>query len=184
MRERNSIASESANPKITYAIADAPSATSRAGRRPNRSEKRPHIGALTSCATVNADTSIADDGADAEVHRPDGEALAAQPSRVERQKRDDDQQPDHVEERRRHQHHELRRNLPELAAQRVQQPRGEHAESDAHDRGLEAMWTMSRDIQALSISRLLTKRRGLHRTSDDAGQRDDGEHVRNHLDEL
>jgi hypothetical protein len=52
MRDRNSSQSE-----FTYAIADAPSPIRRAGRRPYRSEKRPHIGALMICATANDATS-------------------------------------------------------------------------------------------------------------------------------
>ena len=43
--------------KMTYAIADAPRPTMSAGRRPYRSENRPHIGALTNCAIANDETS-------------------------------------------------------------------------------------------------------------------------------
>src|SRR5690606_29464375 len=53
-RDRSNSHTESANANTTYAIADAPSPIRSAGRRPYLSEKRPHNGALTSCATENA----------------------------------------------------------------------------------------------------------------------------------
>ena len=57
MRERKrkniGCGSFSAKAKMMYAITDALSPTSSAGRRPYASEKRPHIGALMSCATEN-----------------------------------------------------------------------------------------------------------------------------------
>ena len=53
MRERNRRNSESAYAKMMYAIAEAPRPIRRAGRRPYLSEKRPHIGALSSCAIAN-----------------------------------------------------------------------------------------------------------------------------------
>src|SRR5436309_11666668 len=43
-RDTNSSHSEPANPKITYAIAEADTPTSRAGPRPQRSETRPQTG--------------------------------------------------------------------------------------------------------------------------------------------
>jgi len=56
-RERNSRNSELAYANTIYATADAIIPTTSAGRRPYRSENRPQIGALSSCATENDDTS-------------------------------------------------------------------------------------------------------------------------------
>src|ERR1051325_8409225 len=50
-RDTNNCHSDPAKPKITYAIAEALSPTSSAGRRPYRSDTRPHTGDDASCAT-------------------------------------------------------------------------------------------------------------------------------------
>ena len=59
-RKRKNIGcgSDSAKAKMMYAITDAPSPTSSAGRLPYASENRPHIGALMSWATANELTSV------------------------------------------------------------------------------------------------------------------------------
>ena len=46
-----------ASPKTTYANAEISKPVITAGRRPKRSETRPHVGALRSCAIENAEMS-------------------------------------------------------------------------------------------------------------------------------
>src|ERR1041385_927994 len=52
-RETKSSHSDPASPKMKYAAVDAASPASSAGRRPRRSDTRPHTGDATSCATGN-----------------------------------------------------------------------------------------------------------------------------------
>ena len=56
-RDSTSSHSDSAKPNSRNATDDAASATISAGLRPKRSEKRPHHGALSNCATVNETTT-------------------------------------------------------------------------------------------------------------------------------
>ncbi|MDZ7592507.1 MAG: hypothetical protein U5L05_17900 [Rubrivivax sp.] len=55
-REKKISSSELEKAKMMYAMPLAAMPTSRAGRRPRRSETRPHIGALTSCAMAKLET--------------------------------------------------------------------------------------------------------------------------------